>query len=38
MSTKLPAPRLRLAMLSIGLAVFLLTLAWMLTFPVSFSV
>ena len=38
MSTKLPAQRLRVAMLSIGIVVFLLTLGWMVTFPVSFSV
>lgn len=38
MSTKLPSPRLRVAMLAIGIGVFLLTLGWMVTFPVSISV
>ena len=35
MSTKLTAPRLRVAMLAIGCAVFLVTGAWIATSPVS---
>ena len=38
MSTKLTAPRLRAATLVVGCAVFLGTLAWVATFPVSVSV
>jgi hypothetical protein len=38
MSTKLAAPRLRVAMLSIGCAVFLCTAIWIATSPVSVSV
>jgi hypothetical protein len=38
MSTKLTAPRLRVAMLSIGCAVFLLTAVWVATSPVSVTV
>jgi hypothetical protein len=38
MSTKLTAPRLRVAMLGIGCAVFLLTTIWIATSPVSISV
>jgi hypothetical protein len=38
MSTKLTAPRLRAAVLVVGCAVFLGTLAWVATFPVSVSV
>jgi hypothetical protein len=38
MSTKLPAPRLRLAMLVIGIVVFLTTLVWIATSPVSLSI
>ncbi len=38
MSTKLDVPRLRLAMLVIGTVVFLATLVWIATSPVSFSV
>ena len=38
MSTKLTAPRLRVAILGIGCAVFLLTTIWIATSPVSISV
>ena len=38
MSTKLTAPKLRIAMLSIGCAVFLLTALWIATSPVSLTV
>ena len=38
MSTKLTAPKLRVAMLSIGCAVFLLTALWIATSPVSVAV
>jgi hypothetical protein len=38
MSTKLPSARLRLAMLSIGVVVFTVTLVWIATSPVSVSV
>jgi hypothetical protein len=38
MSTKLTSPRLRVATLSIGCAVFLLTALWITTFPVSVTV
>ena len=38
MSTKLPAPPLRVAMLAIGVVVFLATLAWIATSPISLSV
>jgi hypothetical protein len=38
MSTKLTSPRLRVAMLSIGCAVFLLTALWIATSPVSVTV
>ncbi|HWM08047.1 MAG TPA: hypothetical protein VNO82_01850 [Solirubrobacteraceae bacterium] len=38
MSTKLTTPRLRVAMLSIGCAVFLLTAAWIATSPISLTV
>jgi hypothetical protein len=38
MSTKLTAPRLRVAMLAVGCAVFLLTTIWIATSPVSISV
>jgi hypothetical protein len=38
MSTKLPTPRLRLAMLVMGMVVFVGTLAWIATSPVSVSV
>ena len=38
MSTKLPSRRLRVAMLSIGIVVFLATLGWIATSPVSVSV
>ena len=38
MSTKLTAPKLRVAMLSIGCAVFLVTAIWIATSPVSVSV
>ena len=38
MSTKLPTPRLRLAMLVMGMVVFAGTLAWIATSPVSVSV
>jgi Na+-translocating ferredoxin:NAD+ oxidoreductase RnfD subunit len=37
-STKLTAPRLRVAMVSLGCAVFLLTAVWIATSPVSVSV
>jgi hypothetical protein len=37
-STKLPTPRLRRALLGLGLIVFLGTVAWIATFPVSVSV
>jgi hypothetical protein len=38
MSTKLTAPRLRVAMLALGCTVFLLTAVWIATSPVSVSV
>jgi hypothetical protein len=38
MSTKLTAPRLRIAMLSIGCAVFLFTAVWIATSPISITV
>ena len=38
MSTKLPSRRLRLAMLTMGTVVFLATLAWIVTSPVSVSI
>lgn len=38
MSTKLPAPRLRLAMLTIGTVVFVATLVWIALSPVSVAV
>jgi hypothetical protein len=38
MSAKLRAPRLRLAMLVVGATVFVGTVAWLATFPVSISV
>lgn len=38
MSTKLTAPKLRVAMLAVGCAVFLLTAAWIATSPVSIDV
>ena len=38
MSTKLPAPRLRIAVLAIGLVVFVATLGWIVASPVSVSV
>lgn len=38
MSTKLSSPRLRVAMLAIGCAVFLVTTVWIATSPVSISV
>jgi hypothetical protein len=38
MSTKLPSRGLRVAMLAIGTVVFLATLAWIATSPVSVSV
>ena len=38
MCTKLSSPRLRVAMLVLGCAVFLGTVAWLITFPVSLSV
>jgi hypothetical protein len=38
MSTKLTTPRLRVAMLAIGCAVFLLTALWIATSPVSVTV
>jgi hypothetical protein len=38
MSTKLPSPRLRLAMLSMGIVVFSLTVLWVATSPISISV
>ncbi len=37
-STKLPAQGLRLAMLAMGAVVFVATLAWIATSPVSVSV
>jgi hypothetical protein len=37
-STKLEAPRLRRALLAFGIVVFLATVAWLATFPVSFDV
>jgi hypothetical protein len=37
-STKLDSPRLRRVLLGFGLAVFVLTVVWLATFPVSFSV
>jgi uncharacterized membrane protein YccC len=38
MSTKLPSPRLRLAMLLMGVVAFSVTLVWIATSPVSISV
>ena len=38
MSTKLTAPRLRVAMLSVGCAIFLFTAVWIATSPISVSV
>ena len=38
MSTKLPSRRLRVAMLTMGTVVFLATLAWIVTSPVSVSI
>ena len=38
MSTKLTSPRLRVAMLAIGCAVFLFTALWIATSPVSVTV
>ena len=38
MSTKLPAPRLRIAVLAIGLVVVVATLGWIVASPVSVSV
>jgi hypothetical protein len=38
MSTKLRTPKLRVAMLTIGCLVFLCTLVWIVTSPVSISV
>jgi hypothetical protein len=38
MSTKLPSPRLRLAMLLMGVVVFAVTLVWIATSPISISV
>jgi hypothetical protein len=38
MSTKLRTPRLRVVLLGLGVAVFLLTVAWLATFPVSVSI
>jgi hypothetical protein len=38
MSTKLPAPRLRVAMLTIGMVVFVSTLVWIALSPVSLAV
>jgi hypothetical protein len=38
MSTKLPAPSLRVAMLVIGVVVFVVTLGWIATSPVSVSI
>ena len=38
MSTKLSTPRLRVAMLSLGCILFVATLAWVATFPVSVAV
>jgi len=37
-STRLPRPGLRLAILSTGIAVFALAAIWIATFPISFSV
>ena len=38
MSTKLTTPRLRVAMVAIGCTIFLVTVAWIATSPVSLSV
>jgi hypothetical protein len=38
MSTKLRTPRLRMVLLGFGLTVFLLTVAWLATFPISISI
>ena len=38
MSAKLSTPRLRVAMLSLGCLMFVATLAWVATFPVSVAV
>jgi hypothetical protein len=37
-STKLPRPRLRKAILGVGVFVFLVAAAWIATFPVSLSI
>jgi hypothetical protein len=38
MSTKLPTPRLRRVLLGVGVVAFVVTAAWLTTFPVSVSV
>ncbi len=38
MSTKLRTPRLRVVLIGLGLVVFLMTVAWLATFPISISV
>jgi hypothetical protein len=38
MSTKLPSHRLRVAMLTMGVVLFLATLGWIVSSPVSVSV
>ena len=38
MSAKMRTPRLRAVLLGFGLTVFLLTVAWLATFPVSISI
>ena len=38
MSMKLPSPRLRRFMLGFGVVIFIGTVAWMATFPVSISI
>jgi hypothetical protein len=38
MSTKLRSPRLRVALLGFGVVVFILTVTWLATFPVSISI
>jgi hypothetical protein len=38
MSTKMPSRRLRLFLLGFGIVIFIGTVAWMTTFPISISI
>lgn len=38
MSTRLPRPRLRIAILVVGMTVFLVAAVWIATFPISLSI